>query len=338
MGKKRICFDKEIPSLFVVASPFQVLCAYEAIQEFEIKDYSIIAVYDKGDPRTPQLFSTLDFWGLKYQKFCNYPHVQTKELLKLMFCLGAPKGGQFKRAFIGDFRNIICIELALKCLHAGSSIVYLDDGNASIDYLKGLYRITKREKLFSLLFNAIAFVRRIYLEPVYYTIFSDIPSKFLYKENALTTLKANVSIEPQNGIFFIGTNPDGYCNDQNISLNQYFICLEKVLNELRGKNPFANRFYVFHGRDSYVDKTNEILEKFEFKSLRLNEIVEMYFARNKIHPLVVAGFMSSALYTINLMCPKTEVVGYMQEGNQSYANICDYYRKHGIEIKYLEKT
>ena len=335
MGKKRICFDKELPSLFVIASPFQVLCAYEAIQEFEIKDYSIIAVYDKGDPRTSQLFSALDFWELKYQKFCNYPHVQTRELLKLIFGHRFPNEGLFKRAFIGDFRNIICEELALKCMHAGASIVYLDDGNASIDHLKGLYRISKREKIFSLLFKAIAFVRRIYLEPVYYTIFSDIPSKIFYKENALTSLKANISIEPQDGIFFIGTNPDGYCSDQNLSLNQYFICLEKVLNELREKNPSANRFYVFHGRDSYVDKTNEILEKLKFKALRLNEIVEMYFVRNKIHPLVVAGFMSSALYTINRMCPKTEVVGYMQEGNQSYANICDYYRKHGISYNYF---
>ena len=337
MRKEIDCFKKNVPSVFVISSPFQVLCAYEAIQELDIRDYSIIAVYDDGDPRTKQLFSVLDYFGLVYQKFSNYPHVWTCELLKSTSWFGFPIKRKVKRAFVGDFRNIVCIELAFACLNRNSSLIYLDDGNATINHLEGLHRFNRKESCFFIALRMIAFFRKIDMGSVYYTIFSDIPSIFFCKQNALNSLRTNVSAISKNGIYFIGTNSEGYCDDQNLSLKQYFNCLENVLKTFKENHPKTECYYVFHGRDLHVEETNAILDKCGFCALRLNEIVEMYFVRNKIHPEAVAGFMSSALYTIKLISPDADIVSFMQEGNLSYAGICSYYQKNGIKIKYFKK-
>ena len=45
-------FEKGIPSLFIVGSPFQALCAIEAIHSFEINEYKVEMVKKKINPNS----------------------------------------------------------------------------------------------------------------------------------------------------------------------------------------------------------------------------------------------------------------------------------------------
>lgn len=332
MKSNQIAFIKEESSIFVITSPFQVLCTYEAIQEFKIKDYLIIAVYIKDDARTDQMFTTLDFFRLKYQKFCVYKNVSVHELLKLRCWFGRKNVKKVKRAFVGDYRNAACLELALGFLDRNGIVVYLDDGSSSINHLMGEYKFSKINRIIFGILGKIAFFRNITVGCSYYTIYSDIPSNMKVKENTLCSLRRNIMDSEQRGCYFIGTNPEVFCRVYSVTQEKYFLLLEKFLEKYRLKFPGSSLFYVFHGRDRFVDKTKLLLKNYGYTPLCLKEIVEMYIVQNRIYPQFVVGFMSSALYTIKKICPKTMVESIMIGSDKLYLNVCEYYKKHGIEI------
>lgn len=328
-------FSKGTPSVFVIGSPFQALCAYEAIHEFEIKDYEVFVLFEDSDSRTEQLFASLDYFNLIYTKHPFRKHAFLRELLKFWDLFWNNGKQRFQRVFVGDFRSHTYMSLAFKNIKKNGSIIYLDDGNISIDYLKGLYKYTIKEKVIKIFFQAIALLRRIHVDSLYYTIYSDISTKKCVAKNSFHSLIRKNQTAEQQGIFFIGTNPDAYCYAQEISTSQYFELLENQLSDFKRRYSQTSAYYVFHGRDKYKEKTIAILNKYDFIPLQLNEIVEMYFIRNNINPLAVTGFMSSALFTIKKICPVSKIESIMIEGNATYKNICEYYQTNGIEIKVI---
>ena len=336
MKHNQNAFAMDASSVFVITSPFQVLCVYEAIQEFKIKEYIIIAIYIKEDPRTKQMFSILDFFNLSYQKFCIYKNVSIHELLKPSCWFGRNGEKKVKRAFVGDFRSPCCIELALGFLDKNGIIVYLDDGSSSINHLMGAYKFPRVQRILFGILKKIASFRNIDVGNSYYTIYSDIPSRMKVKENALLSLQKNVLDVKPSGCYFIGTNPEIFCKVYSVSQEQYFLLLEDYLKKLRDRFPEEPLYYVFHGRDKLVEKTKVLLSKCGYSPLILKEIVEMYFVQNKIYPQAVVGLMSSALYTIKMLRPNTMVESALIGNNKIYLNISDYYKKHGIEINRIE--
>ena len=335
MCKKEKYFAKEIPSLFVVASPFQVLCAFEAIKKFKIKEYSIVAVFEKNDPRNDQLVSVLDFLKLDYSRLDRSNHSLLHELLDFRNWFGCRKGGKVKRAFVGYFRDFSCILLALGFLGRNSTIVYLDDGNASIAHLNGTSKFNKKEKLCIFILKAICLFRKINMGPAYFTIYSDIPTKIPCESNLLEFLGKDCSPKKE-GVYFIGTNPTVYSSTQGFSLKQYFSLLDRALGELKNEFPSASLYYVYHGRDKFVEETNQVLKRYGYQSLKPKENVELYFVQQRINPIMVSGFMSTALYTIKKLRHDAQIGGFMIENNMAYIDKFDYYKRHGIEIRLLK--
>ena len=62
-----MAFAKHLPSAYLVASPFQLLCAIEAINEFEIKDYKIVLLLIENSPRNEQLVAMAKTLQLDYE-------------------------------------------------------------------------------------------------------------------------------------------------------------------------------------------------------------------------------------------------------------------------------
>lgn len=333
--RRKKFFSLETSSVFVVASPFQVLCAFEAIKKFKIKDYSIVAVFEKDDPRNDQLVSVLEFLKLDYLRLDRPNHRFLRELLNLKNWFGCRKGGLVKRAFVGYFRDFNCILLALGFLSRNSAIVLLDDGNASIAHLKGSSKFNKKEKIWILFFKTICFIRKIDLGPAYFTIYSDIPSKFPCEPNLLNALGTECPSRKE-GVYFIGTNPVSYSSAQDFSLKSYFSLLEDALRGLKDEFPLESLYYVYHGRDKFIGETNQILEKYGYRALRPSENVELYFVQHRINPIMVSGFMSTALYTIKKLRHDTKIVGFMVENNMTYIDKSDYYKRHDIEIRLIK--
>lgn len=335
MNNKEIYFANEEPSLFVIASPFQVLCAYCAITNLKIKDYLIFAIYEDNDKRNDQLFATLNHFKLNYKKVRLYEHAHFRETFSWNTIFGKKNGTCFSRAFVGDFRNTFYKALALKHLKKNGVIVYLDDGNISIDFLSGAFKLTKKLYFYNLFFSLISRIRAIRMTEACYTIYYDIPTKMTTKRNILEPILTGCSKETFNKSYFIGTNPDSYCPDLNLTHDIYFAYLEKALKKMNDYASGSELYYVFHGRDKHIEETISILNKYGFHYLILNEIIEMYFARTGISPLMITGFMSSALYTVKQMSPKTKAIGFMTNNNFTYTNIAKYYEKNGIEIEHL---
>ena len=62
---EKTAFAKQIPSVFVISSPLQLLCDIEAIRVFEISDYKIV-VNVRKNVRFEQVRTILHYYGLKY--------------------------------------------------------------------------------------------------------------------------------------------------------------------------------------------------------------------------------------------------------------------------------
>lgn len=333
--RRKKFFSLETPSLFVVASPFQVLCAFEAIKKFKIKEYSIIAVFEKDDPRNDQLASVLDFLKLDYLRF-DRPHRKMRdEFLHFKNWFGCGKGRKVKRAFVGYFHDFYCIILALSFLSRDASIVFLDDGNASIAHLNGSIIFNNREKAWIFCLKVICLLGRVDMGPAYFTIYSDISSKIPCEPNLLNALGTECSSRKE-GVYFIGTNPVSYSSAQGFSLKSYFSLLEDALRELKNEFPLETLYYVYHGRDEFIGETNLLLEKYGYQALRPKENIELYFVQHRINPVKVSGFMSTALYTIKKLRHDAQIGGYMIENNKAYIGKSDYYKRHGIEIRLLK--
>ena len=60
-------FSMSTPSVFVVWSPFQILCAVSAIRQFAIKDYLLLVRLYKGDARNQQILNILNKYELRYK-------------------------------------------------------------------------------------------------------------------------------------------------------------------------------------------------------------------------------------------------------------------------------
>ena len=124
-------FQQSTPSIFVVTSPFQALCAFNAIKAFEITDYRFYLALIE-DIRNEQLFTLFQQQGIAYEV------VNVEKLTKtdrLQFLL--PHFSRYKRLFIGDARNISQYFIGLSKVSNGGCMVYLDDGNDNIFLLKG---------------------------------------------------------------------------------------------------------------------------------------------------------------------------------------------------------
>ena len=64
--RENLAFKEGVPSLFILTSPLQVICALEAINKFKIKDYQVVLVL-VDDVRNSQVFELCKQFGIHYE-------------------------------------------------------------------------------------------------------------------------------------------------------------------------------------------------------------------------------------------------------------------------------
>lgn len=188
----RRCFIDSTPSIFLVCSPLQAMCAINAIKEFKIHIYKFILVLVK-DKRNQQLFTLLAQYHIQYEIIYSF---QLGKFEKYNIFKANNEG--YKRAFIGDMRSLMMHTIAFKKLQNNSDIVYLDDGNDTISLLKGMKYSPNgvyekiRYKFIKKYFAIIGKSRKITFGKFLYTIY-DIPNdNYVIRLNNLDTF-----IKPQ---------------------------------------------------------------------------------------------------------------------------------------------
>lgn len=325
-------FAKGTPSLFIVGSPFQALCAIEAIDYFGIKEYKfLLCLLDT--PRNNQLFLLLNDRGIKYEIASFNKEYNLNKRIKLS--LLCPRWNKYKRAFIGDYRSKGLYCVAFERLSNNSSIIFLDDGNCNIPLLKGLTHppfVDNGNKFMRM----INIVRNITCGKYIFTHYADIKNDGLHiVPNDFESLSKNICDKKKEGICIIGTNPERFAWGYGMTIEEFWLEMEKVLCQIKKENPNKDIYYVPHGRDA-SSNTYDLCNKHGIRFVRADISVELLLIKMDVIPEIIYGMNSSALYSIRKMMPNIQIKNILFTWPCKYLNnhlaIAEYYKAHGIEL------
>jgi hypothetical protein len=327
-------FEKTTPSLFVVGTPFQALCAIEVIKDLEIEKYSFYVVKDGN--RDDQMISLVDKFNIKYDIVDRdkdiYPY------LKRLICLKSNICG-FKRGFVGSHDSTTLFFFALRLMDDNSTVISLDDGNKTISILK---ESVSRKPLNILSFINLATInlaarrRNIVLRKHLYTIYSDIPnSRYLCCSNTFSHVIPNHMHVNKGGVYFVGTYATAFVKMiAKISLERYYQLLAQLFSDICTQYPNETKTYIPHGRDR-DEKTQGICENYGFSYERPENIIEMHLIQQISYPSLIIGFSSSALFNLKKIFPEAKVVDILvdNEGHidQRHFVVSEYYVNNGID-------
>jgi len=339
INKSHSAFTPQTPSLFVIASPLQLLCALEAIYEFKIEEYKIVFPYIEGKIRYQQVEKMLVSYNLVYDKkiVTVSNSFVSKQFIRSLLSL---KNNKYKRIFIGDNTNLLFSSIALKFLKAGGHVVYLDDGTKTLSYLKGESSPSVMRRIRNFI-NQFAYSTRFAeVNKYFFTLYNDIDTKKIVYPNVFANLGKTLSVKKNKSkVYFIGAVPDVYsdenlCGNEDIFREQFYNILSSISKEYQ--EPIV---YIPHGRDT-SDYITRFCCEMGLEYTRLEEAVETYLVKSDFYPSEVYGFMSSALFNIRKMFNDAKIINYCMVSKKSVryktaVATSDYYSKHGIENRFI---
>lgn len=333
IGEKNLFYQS---TLFYVSSPFQILCALEAIHYYNISQYHFFLGIT-GDIRDKQMIILLNQLNISYTLF---PLDKITNKLRISIILDSffkKSNRKYNQVFIGNYYVLDFYIHSFQFLNKKSNIIYLDDGTNTINILKGEIETNIKFKIFKTIISFCVFLKGINRCKFYFTIFSDIKTKhFKCFENKFSFLEKNKQQNPPSDIFFIGTNVKGYCSELNISINDFLNKLEAIFNNLTQNAKKEKIIYIPHGRDSN-GSIRKLCIRYGIEYRRLDVAIEYYMFKENKNPKSVYGFTSTALFNLKKMYNDTFVCNICLKGNNPYYNrvyktITEYYTQHGISL------
>lgn len=326
---------KSLPSVFVVASPFQILCAKAAIKQLEIDIYDFYVYLSKDNFRNDQVKRILNSLGISYKII---PDLKKLYFWRSVINACFHKHNIYNRLFIGDFRSVSLFYVGLGLISDNSNVVYLDDGNITISILNGNNSASWAKK-HQYLLRWISRMRKIDYGRNFLTIFSDISnSKYKIRQLLLEKIVDNgqrLGNSPKD-IFIIGTCVDSYCKPLDIPEEIYIKKLEELIVKLRQQYPDDNIYFIPHGRE-YKNYSQRLCEQYGCIFKRPQMMVELELINMHHPPKVICGYTSTALFTLKKMFPATKVVNILFELSlnnpfyKDYVITSEYYLQNGIE-------
>ncbi len=311
-------------SLFIINSPFQALCAFEAINHFKESNPEFF-VFDCDDSKD-KIVKLLKQYGYEPTII---PFVGTRHILKIL-----NKFDHYERIYIGDYFSYLQYLIAVNLAKRKSVFVYLDDGTATLDLLPSTGRkryrgLSKRALSYRLLDIKVDLKQ---VKTIFFTIF-DIgkETKFNTVKNTFGFLPSDYSNIAEAGIYIIGTNSSVI----SFKDESYDELLRKLIKNIRDRFPNTPIYYCPHRRDT---NNHDSLLKEQGVNLFQTEIsVEVDFVTKKVNPLLIVGFASTALITLKLIYPScvVESVRFNIEDEfttKSIRSIENYYLKNNIGI------
>lgn len=350
-------FAKHLSTAFIVGTPFQLLCALEAIHSFEIDDYKFVFVLNKGWKRNDQTLSIAEQLNITYDLiWFGNKEDEYFDWTKGDFLIQAQ--GRYDRIFIADYHGAYYHIIVPFYGHKGSLIAYLDDGNSTILFLKGilfdkkpsewrkLIRWYRKRKQVVELYRQQAVIKAlesmgIYSSQSFFTTYWNIKNtSHLVYANSLSYTKQlyENTIKKCRVILIIGTVLDAYADDNLITERTAEGLVWKSLAEIRDKHKDENLIYIPHGRDSGCI-TSKFCKILNIDFLPISETIETYILKSEIQPIAIYGYGSTALYNFHLIYPQIEIVNLVVGEKSKYGvdkqNIAinRYYEEVGIRIQ-----
>ena len=330
-------FEKKVPSVFVVSSPFQALCALSAIHNLEILDYKFIIVLSNFR-RDDQLLNFVKGQGLDYIIYETKRFIYWYYLIKSLF----RRNKGYSRLFVGDFRTYIQYWIGLQWVKDKADVVVLDDGSITISLLQNSLGVW-RNRIQLLCMGIVSNFRRIDPLRNVYTIYEGIDNpKFNISINRIEIIH-NKEKGKVSKIYFIGTKKKQFCDYYGWTNDMYFIsALDIILNQIKKKYPEEEIIYIPHG-DDVGEYAGELCKKRNVIICRPSVMVELFLLDSGC-PLAVFGFMSSALFNIKKMFPGSKVYNIVfksinnEQAKLECGKISEYYQNNDIEQLIYEEV
>lgn len=341
--EKNVAFSKGTPTAFIIESPFQLLCSWEAIEEFEIKDYKIILVLDKDNIRNKQTFSMLNDRDMDYDVYywteASFNNIQSQDM-------------RYDRIMIGDYDDLSLMRVAESYASNHAEIVFMDDGVSSIMILQNLpyHHSPLVAKLRKILKGPIGLERArqeifehwdkigIKNDFCMFTIYESIVSKkFKIYPNKLSHLFKKQE-KKQNVVLIVGTTIFEMAEKYNISVALFEGLLWAKLVKVKELYPDEKIIYIPHGRDK--DPRIQLLcQCLEIDFMRIDMSIEYFVLKNNLNVIAVYGTLSTALYTLKKLtgAPVVHWMIYHRSNKHKYLHdqYARFYKKTGVKTEYI---
>lgn len=326
MKSSEIPFEKGGSAAFLVMSPFQLLCALEAINTFEINNFYIEFVLVKEfEHRNEQMIQMASHMNLAYSiSFTDEIDIET--LYNHDDSIPLKASCLYERVFIGDYNSKHLHVEAFRLAEKGGYILYLDDGTSTICLLNGVFNDGDTNSWISK-YNAFKYKRgtnklhrfiqnkmkekSIYLYDAFYTMYDKIPhTKYqLFPNNfdRLRSTKQNITLN-ENLVCIIGTAIHEFSESvlrENEEVLESIVWIK--ICKIKRMYSSCKIIYIPHPRD-----TNTIIPKFcsllDVEYIKLNESVESYLLNSNCNIKAIWGFGSTALGVLRKLFESTEIV------------------------------
>ena len=317
---------------FFIQTPFEMICAVNAVHNYDISDYKFYLIKD-NQGRLIQLTGIADHYNIDYSivpfEFVRRGGLKRAVIESLMF-----RSGNFDMVFTGDYRAALTDIYTIPFLGRRGRMIKLDDGSCTINMLtdnnSSLSSSIKCNRWWLWLVSKIKSI-----DITYYTVFDNIKNDRYHLE--INDMKFLQSCMNSNGeskeIMFIGTVPESYIDGLGISIDDYYTFLRKVFMLLKEKEIPVK--YILHGRDTNP-RTIEMCKEYGFDCFKPQESIESYVVRNSYCPEYIYGLSSTALFSLKKILGQVKVVNIVPQLDPIIAKslyaIGDYYVANGIEM------
>lgn len=263
-------------AIFILESPLQMICGFEAINEFNLNKVSIILRLAENGRNNEQMLklNELFFSKFKVQKVFMKP--KSRNILSILYCLYLTLYSTVTvcrnySVFIGYFDSKFARLLTL--FTPSKKKFFLDDGVASLMYSNGL------------LHSGASFFSFFNLKTKKNT-----KNSFEYFSNFILNSN-NSDKNKKNSLIFIGTPISE--SSSIVSFNEYL----KIISYVKSKYESYSFLYFPHRREP-KDRI-KVIEKMGFKILYNKLPIEMIgYEFSQYYPNVVVSLFSTALFTM----------------------------------------
>lgn len=310
----------------IVASPFQALCAMEAIKSFQVEKPHFYAYESENS-----LEKTHSFIISR-----GYECEDLKDVSGTFSIINAfKKHKKYNCIISGDYFSKFCFLIALLWSKVKTDIIYVDDGNSTLTLLPPLRKKRFKEgSTLQILFYGILllFSKIKGLTHTFFTIYNVEGKEFPYPsfKNSFSGLCSG-SDKHKTGVYIIGTNSSKTGWERQVYCD-YLAIVKHYVDE---NYPKEKVYYCPHRSDQYnYDKECENLGMAMFNT---KVSVEVDFVTNNINPVAVFGFGSTALLTLKLIFGDSNVIDivYHSDNRQEeleYRQIERIYEQNGISL------
>ncbi len=316
------------PTLIAVSSPFQCICALEAIRVFSIHDYDMCVICNKGK-RLEQIQGILKQFDIKAIYIPSPDYFVF--IIKYIFFYRHIVNRKYDFGLCGDFKNVNLKLLLSRFLKRKAKIMYLDDGFTSIYPLNNIVYKDLKIQIRELAYKLYRSINGIN-DRFYFSIFKGTTTKYTIYNNELKVLQVPMDI-PKRGIYILGTVTqfvDSILPNKNFC--DYF---KATIEFVKQKYPYQPIFYSPHARTIDTKLMKKVCEEYGINTIVSTFSVEIDYSYNQYNPCAILGFGSTALITLKKIYTKADIINvFLPSKIELYANknrfINDYLQKESI--------